>query len=204
MSFWDHFYRHKHNQFFLNKWQVISDKEIVDGIQNMEPTTTTGCPKKVSFWNFRIGNAHEKSGPFWTMPDKFGPYLHFELFGPFWTVSTILDHFGSFWTVWTILDRFVPFWTILDCLDHFGPFWTVWTILDRFGPFWTVWTILSKWSKKAQSVKMVQNYLIWSKTVQIFHIHFRSWNFRKILFFGTSCTTTTTYYVWNQQRLVSQ
>ena len=31
---------------------------------------------------------------------------------------------------------------------------------------------------------MVQNYLTWSKTVQIFHMHFRSWNFRKILFLG--------------------
>ena len=46
----------------------------------------------------------------------------------------------------------------------------------------------SKWSKKAQSVKMVQNYLTWSKTVQIFHMHFWSWNFRKILFFGTPCS----------------
>ena len=31
---------------------------------------------------------------------------------------------------------------------------------------------------------MVQNYLTWSKTVQIFHMHFWSWNFRKILFLG--------------------
>ena len=35
---------------------------------------------------------------------------------------------------------------------------------------------------------MVQNYLTWSKTVQIFHMHFWSWNFRKILFFGTPCS----------------
>ena len=65
--------------------------------------------KKVSFWNFRIGNAYGKFGPFWTMSDNFGPFLHF---GLFWTIWTILDRFGPFWTVWTILDR----------LDHFGPF----------------------------------------------------------------------------------
>ena len=65
--------------------------------------------------------------------DRFGPcqiildhFYTLNFFGPFWTVSTILDRFGPFWTVWTILDHFGPFWTISD---HFGPFWTN---LDHF------------------------------------------------------------------------
>ena len=97
--------------------------------------------KKVSFWNFRIGNAYGKFGPFWTMSDNFGPFLYF---GPFWTVWTVLDRldrfgpFGPFWTVWDRLDCFGPFWTILDRLDYFGPFWTT---FDCFGPFWIIWTV---------------------------------------------------------------
>ena len=87
----------------------------------MEPTTTTGCPKKVS---------SEISGSEMHMKnlDSFGPcqinldhVYTLSFFGPF----------GPFWTVWTVLDR-------LDHFGPFGPFWTVWTILDRFdnfGPF---------------------------------------------------------------------
>ena len=107
----------------------------------MEAVIYRESQKKVSFWNFRIRNAYGKSGPFWTMSDNFGPFLHF---GLFWTIWTILDRFGPFWTVWTILDRldhfgpFGPFWTVWTILDHSGPFWTIWTILDNFGPFWTV------------------------------------------------------------------
>ena len=57
--------------------------------------------------------------------DRFGPcqiildhFYTLNFFGPFWTVSTILDRFGPFWTVWTILDRLDR----LDRFDHFGPF----------------------------------------------------------------------------------
>ena len=74
--------------------------------------------KKVSFWNFRIGNAYGKFGPFWTMSDNFGPFLHF----------------GLFWTDWTILDSFYhsgPFWTVLDHLDRFDRSW-----------LWVQWIIL--------------------------------------------------------------
>ena len=81
-----------------------------------------GVPKKSIFLKFQDRKCIRKSGPFWTMSDNFGQFLHF---GLFWTIWTILDRFGPFWTVWTV-------WTILD---RFGPFWTV---LNRFGPFWTV------------------------------------------------------------------